>query len=188
MKHLILLSFSLLFSFSTLAQGFFQVETREKAIKFQDALRKIESVLSNPNELLQNYTPAGAEISHKTVTNDTIKFLAKKRVGLITKSVWVLGRFSVYPETGICPGQETGYMITMNFSGSDDLVYENIERFEGALCLLEKKFSLVRANIDVKIYKGANYSGLFGSIVRDIIEAQIDPLLQALDDEVRKMK
>ena len=174
-------------SFSALAQDYFHA-SRAMDYKVSDALRKIESVLSNPNDLLQNYTPAGAAISHKTVTNDTIKFLAKKRVGVITKSVWVRGKFAISPEAGICKRNEIGYMITMNFLGSDDLVYENIERFEGALCLLEKSYSHVGANIKVKIFKGSNYSSLFGGIVRDIIEAQLDPLLKALNEEVQKVK
>ncbi|MFP5386911.1 MAG: hypothetical protein ACLGHN_12575 [Bacteriovoracia bacterium] len=173
-------------SLNIFAQDYFQVETRKMDFKAQDALRKVETVLSDPEDLLEKYTPAGAEISQKTVTNDTIKFHAKKRVGLITKSVWVLGKFDVYPAAGICNKGEAGYMITMNFHGSDDLVYENIEKFDGALCLLEKNYSFVASYINVKIFKGSSYSGIFGSIVRDIIEAQIDPLLKALSDEVQK--
>ncbi len=80
------------------------------------------------------------------------------------------------------------YTIILNLDGSDAIVSENIDRLEAKLCTSFPNAALMNASVNGKIVKGNMYSNLVGGVAKDIISAQVNPLIKALNEEIQSMK
>ncbi len=185
MKKLTLLIGFFLYFNSTNASDFFPVQEVKFNITGNNIQTKLDETLSSPEKLLKLFNPAGAKISKKEVQNNHIKFYATKTVLLISKTVLVRGVLENQSNNNGCATGEFGQDIIFDFAGSDGLVYDNVDRLEVKLCtkqINEKSASVVARP---KIFKGRNYSNTMGAIARDMIQAQISPLIQALKTAIQ---
>ena len=155
-------------------------------IKAEKASEKIRDVVLNPETFLLNYEPAGAKISGKKVNNAQIQFYATKKVLISTQKIFIKGFITSNESDKSCPKNAKGYTATMDFSGSDDVIYENFEKIELVICATEKASNLLSASVSGKIVKGNNYKALTGKFVKDMIIQQVNPLIAAIKMTVEK--
>jgi hypothetical protein len=186
MKKLFLLS--LLFCCNLFAQDFFPIPATSFTIKSTNVEEKFNQTLTYPENLLKRFNPEGAVISNKTVSGNTIQFKATKTIAIITKSVKVVGVLDSSELKKGCAANEKGYLLTLNLDGSDREVIENIDRLEAAVCADFSNSSQMNAKVTGKIVKGSNFTMLIGGVVKGVIEAQVNPLIKALTNEIKSMQ
>lgn len=174
-----------LFSASTFAREFFRVKPKQYDARVTDALAKIEQAFKVPKTVVRRFNPTGAVISNKVVKDNEITFDAKKTIMMISKTVKVKARFDIEESSQICDASQLGYIINVDLTGSDELIYDNVENLEAHVCLKELNKSQVNITVSGKMYRGASYSKMTGGIARDMIEGQIEPLIEALKEEIR---
>jgi hypothetical protein len=148
------------------------------------ALEKIEDTLLNPEKLIKRYQPGGAKIKDKSVENGQFQFNATKRIMMISKTVFVHSYFDVTSDSGCISKKEKGYLSKMDFAGSDDLITDNIDKYEALICVQEDSPDSLKIKVSAKLFKGNSYSMILGPIVSDIIAAQTGPLIDAISAEV----
>lgn len=183
-----LLSIVFLFSQQAIAEESFPIPTTKFQIKSAGVEEKLEMSLKYPEKLLKRFVPEGAKISNKRVSGNTISFNATKTVAFISKTVAVNGVLDTNFDNRGCAANEQGYTIILNLDGSDAIVSENIDRLEAKLCTSYPNAALMNASINGKIVKGNMYSNLVGGVAKDIISAQVNPLIKALTEEIQSMK
>jgi hypothetical protein len=183
-----LLALTMLISLNSYAEDFFPIPVSKFQIKSDRVEEKLETTLKYPEKLLKRFQPQGAKISDKQVSNNTIRFKATKSVALFTKTVNVNGVLDSEEDNKGCKANEQGYNIVLNLDGSDGLVSDNIDRLEAKLCATYPGPSAMNATVSGKIIKGNNYSSLVGGVAKDIIQAQVAPLIKALTEEIQSMQ
>jgi hypothetical protein len=187
MKTIVLIFISL-FSFYSLADDFFPVTSIIFEIATPHPLEKLEMTLKYPEGLLQKFKPEGAKVTKKNVSINNVSFNATKSYLLVSQTIFVTGAFDSNESSAGCLKSEKGFDINFTFEGSDSLVENNIDRIEVKLCVKEINQNLISGSVKGKIVKGKNYSSIIGPFVKGIIEAQINPLLKALHDDVLSQK
>ena len=183
-----LLPLALLISFQSYAEEFFPIPASKFQIKSDRVEEKLEMTLKYPEKLLKRFQPQGAKISEKSVSGSNIRFKATKTVAFISKTVSVNGVLDTIEDNRGCAAREQGYTVTLTLDGSDAIVSDNIDRLEAKLCTTYPCPSMMNATVSGKIVKGPNYSNLVGGVAKDIIEAQMVPLIKALNEEIQSMK
>jgi hypothetical protein len=183
MKKMLLI-FIALFTINSFAQDFFTVPFINFQIATSHPLEKLEVTLKYPEGLLKRFTPEGAKITKKKVTINNVSFNATKSYLFISQTVYVSGTLDSKENNAICTKNEVGYEMNFNFEGSDSLVVDNIDRIEVKLCVKEITNNLISGNLRAKLIKSKNFSNIIGSFAKEIIEAQVNPLLKALHDDV----
>lgn len=168
------------------AQESFSIDAIKFEVKQSNALVSIEKVLRNPTNLIKSYKPVGASISNRVIRRNEVSFIASKTILFLTKKVSVKSVFSVDDSSHICPADQIGYVLNVNFVGSDDIVTDNIDQLDAHFCLKEKSNSLVTVKVGGSIVKGPSYNVITGQVARNMIEAQMGALVAALLEEVRK--
>jgi hypothetical protein len=168
------------------AQDFFSIPENKFQIKSVNALEKLELTLKYPEKFLKRFKPEGAIITEKFVSNNNIRFIATKKVLFISKSALVNGNLDSFQENTGCAKNEIGFKLVLNFDGSDGIVVDNIDRLEAKICATNIGTNQLIGSVKGRIYKGNNYSSAVGMVAKDIIEAQINPLLRALTEEIQK--
>ncbi len=154
-------------------------------VQTNNGLEKIDNVLKNPEGLLKRYKPAGAAISNKIVDHSQIQFVAKKTVLLFTKSVFIHSSLDVTNSDECSSKSEIGYLLKMDFSGSDEMVTNNVDNYEALICVREDSTGSLNVQVKSKIYKGNNYNKIVGPIITDMIAAQANPITEALSSEIK---
>lgn len=177
-----------LFPLHTFAEEFFPIAATKFQIKSSRVEEKVALTLKYPEKLLKRFQPEGAKISHKVVAQNSIRFEATKSMGFISKTVSVNGVLDTDADNRGCAAHELGYNITLTLDGSDAIVSENIDRLEAKLCAQYPNASTMNATVTGKIIKGNYYSNLVGGVAKDIIAAQVNPLIKALNEEIQSMK
>lgn len=157
-------------------------------IKTQRGLEKIENVLLSPENLLKRFRPAGAQITNYSVSSGQFQFTAKKTVFLITKTVFVHSDFDVERSSACSSKLDTGYLAKMDFAASDDLITDNIEKYEALICVREKTMGILNVQVKARLFKSRNYNSVVGPIISDMIAAQTKPLIDAIMSEVKILK
>lgn len=154
-------------------------------IKTQRGLEKIENVLLSPENLLKIFRPAGALVTNYSVSQGQFQFKAKKTVFLITKTVFVHAVFDVERSSACSSKLDTGYLAKMDFANSDDLITDNIEKYEALICVREKTVGILNIQVKARLFKSRNYNSVVGPIISDMIAAQTKPLVDAISSEVK---
>lgn len=183
MRSLILLV-AIFFSLRTLAEDFFAVPPVTFLVTSSEGLYKLNQSLTYPESLLKRFKPEGALISKKIVNQQSVSFYAKKSYFGISQTVFVSGTLEAQEQSKLCPKNETGFSIKFSFQGSDAIVSDNIDRISVVLCAKTLNPDLLSVLVRARIYKSAHYSNFLGSIVKEMIEAQVTPLIKALRQDV----
>lgn len=175
----------LLLSFSSQGADVVELPKVIFEIKSANALEKLEQTLMTPESMLKRFRPGGAKIMDKFVDRGQLQFLATKKVLMISKTILVHSIFDVTTISTCKSQSKKGFLVQMDFAGSDGLLTENIEKYEAQICVEEKSSNHLRIQISAKLYKGKDFNGVIGSIVSDMIAAQTSPLIQAITEEVK---
>jgi len=160
------------------------LKTTQTSIQANDGLDKLKMSLKYPESLLKRFEPAGATISNKIVSNDQVSFVGTKSWMGMSRSVYLRGTLDSIENNKKCKKNETGFDVTFNFDGSDSLIADNFEMIEIKLCVLEKATNNLLVSISPRLIQGERYSGLKGGYIQGLIEAQISPIIKALNQEI----
>lgn len=155
------------------------ISERVVLVKIANSKERLELVMENPHVILQNYQPTKAQIREKKVFGNSIEFNAKKTVLFITANVYVRGNLKIEKAQQNCR-DGVGYEGEFDFQGSDGLIYESIESLNIQVCILEINQNEAELKIKGKMVKSEHYMNPVGSIVRDLIESQFEPLAEAI--------
>lgn len=176
----------LVLSTNVMALDYFEVAPFNVSMKADNIMNKIDTVISNPEGVLERYSPVGGIISHKIVNQNEVSFTMTKKVIIVSKSFNVHFTVNINQANSMCEDQKNGYLYSVNLEGSDGMVYDNIDRLEFIICLNPKDENNIVANVKGKIFKGNFYSEPIGSIARSTIQDQVDPFVNAIKFEVQK--
>ena len=159
---------------------------RSADFKTSDALMKVENVISNPQDILEDYKPAGGVIKDKKVNNNEVTFKMIKKVIIFSKTINIQILVNHSPDSSICGKGIVGYKYELLLDGSDDIVTNNVDKVDIDICLTEKSKDWVTASFKTTLYKGDNYSEPVGSIAVGTIKDQVDPLIESLNNVMAK--
>lgn len=178
--------FMLMMNFTTHSFAAEQIKLSDVniVIKTTEGLLKLEDTLKYPESLLKKFQPQGAKITHKKVSHNTVTFVGTKTYMMMSHSVTVKGTLDSVESNIGCKQNENGYDVALSFEGSDSLVYDNFESVRLKLCAKENNEFQLYASLKPVLIKGRAYSGLTGPFVQSIIEAQIKPLITAVESEM----
>lgn len=155
-------------------------------IHTERAMEKIADTVVNPDDILRNFTPVGAKIVSKSVNNGELQIQAVKKILMVTTRVYIKGQLEIKEDDSLCPGATKGYLATMDFAGSDELITDNFELLKLTICTTEKTPSLVLSKVSGRIIKGPNYNRLIGLVAKEVINDQVRPLISAVKFVVEK--
>lgn len=176
-----------LFVVSSHANETIPISERVVLVKIANSKERLQLVMENPNVILQNYQPTKAQIRKKKVFANSIEFYAKKTVLFITANVYVRGNLKIEKSDKNCQ-DGLSYEGEFDFQGSDGLIYESIESLNVQVCILEINQNEAELKITGKMIKSEHYMNPVGSIVRDLIEAQFEPLAEAILESAKLYK
>lgn len=182
-----LLIFAFLSSSHLYAEEFFVVPPINFQIVAENVFEKLELTFKYPENLLKKFKPEGATIDNKSVSNNVLRFMATKKILFVTKSVQVNAILDVYQDNTDCAKNQLGHRLVLSFDESDELVVDNISRLEAIFCTINPSSNKLIGTVKGKIYKGNNFSTI-GYLAKGLIEAQINPLVKALNEEIKSMK
>lgn len=182
------LIFSLLTSFGILAKDSFPLTSKRFVIEADEAFSKVTHVLKYPEDILLNFEPQGAKITNKKVYRNEVQFDGTKSILFVPMTVRIKSVLEIQGDDHICPVNMLGHVAKLDLKGSDRLILDNIKRLEVKICLQESHHKKVTGTISGFMFKGAHYLEPFGFIIREMIEAQVDPLLKAVIKEVQTQR
>ncbi|MFA6237958.1 MAG: hypothetical protein WC635_11560 [Bacteriovorax sp.] len=186
MKTLVILLLAI--STNVFAEDFFAMKPINFQILKNGVAEKLEEVLKNPEGLLKRFKPEGAKIANKKVSHNVISFQATKTVLFVSHTVNVNGILDTDEDNRNCDKNQKGYKLTLVLDGSDGLVIDNIDRLEAILCTTQVQSNQLTGIAKGIIFKGKDYSNVFGPVARGMIEAQVGPLLKALNEEIQALR
>jgi hypothetical protein len=186
LKLFCLFTFTNLMVYPLHANSDFIIPNAKLEIKTDHALDKFQEMTLNVEDILLNYSPEGAEITNLKVNRNEIEFNAKKRILFVSKTIMVRGTVNIEAKDLICPRTDKGFIANMDFSGSDDIIYNNFENLNLVICVREINSNYLQANVSGTIIASENYGSLTGSIVKDVLLAQVQPILTAIKTVVLK--
>lgn len=157
-------------------------------IKSENISEKLERAMDNPGPLLLRFRPEGAVITQKKVLSNSFSFIATKSFLFFSKSVNVHGQLDIQESNRGCASEAIGYDLILNLDGSDGLVTNNVDHLEAKLCVKVVNNKSIVGTVRGKIFKGHNFSSAVGPIAIGMIEAQVNPLIRALTEEIKLMK
>jgi hypothetical protein len=180
----------LLVSFNLMAQDYSPIPRRNFQIRTTGVEEKLQRAFTYPEGILKRFQPqgAGATISNKRVSRNTIQFEATKRIAFLSKTVFVQAQLDAEQDNRGCGPQEKGYSLRMSFDGSDSVVNDNVDRLESKICTKLGPNSTLSGYVQGKIFKGYSPSMLLEGLAAEMIVAQVDALLKAIVDEVQLMR
>ncbi len=163
------------------------------SIKGDKPLNSLEDALDDLIKLSHAFEPDGAEISDLNVIEKgpkkvpRVTFRATRGVGFIKHTATVKADIYTQKKVKGCkrwPGSKA-YQIKVNMADSDNLVAANVSVFAVTLCARENA-DTGRLNVVAsgRMKKGHDYGRIAGPAIRKLIEAQTDPLLDALREVV----
>ncbi len=184
----ILLPLVLLVSTSAFARQSIGLPPINFQVSAQNALSKFDQVVHDPENILKRYKPVGVRITNKRVSHNEISFTAIKTVLFISKSVYVHGVLETREVSTGCTRDEKAYSLKMRFDSSDQLVTNNVDELRATLCIREVSESSIAGQIKPLLIKGERYSSTLGPIAVNLIKDQVQPLLNAVTEEIRTMR
>ncbi len=182
MKKIILILSSCLFT--SLFANTVELPQKKFEVRAQNIQTRIDELLAHPENVLKRYRPVGISVKSKTITGNIIEFYATKSVLGISKTVFYRGTLSVFelPQKN----QTRCFIASQDFDGSDELIIDNIQKFELTVCGEEKKLDQLSVVVTSKLYKGKNPGGMLGKIATQIVTDQVDPVVLAIKEELEK--
>lgn len=145
---------------------------------------KIDELIARPEQVLERYVPVGITVKNKKITGNTIEFNATKSVLGISKTVFYRGTLSleIISETA----NKRCFLATQDFTGSGDLIFDAVTKFELTICAEILSDKDAKAIITPRLTEGRNPGGLYGSMATSLIIDQIDPVILAIKEVLQK--
>ena len=187
-KFLLLSALAVLSSSSFAGEGFLVLPSSSFEIKSENALQKLDDVVRAPELILRRFNPRGAKIKNKQVSQSQIQFLATKTYLMISKTVFVHGVLDLDNSNSCRSKKQMGYLASMDFAGSSGLLTDNIEKLEVLICVTEVANNDLNVVVNPKMIKGNNYSDLIGGVVKSLLTDQVNPLIDAIREEMASRK
>ncbi len=179
---------------SSFAEEWIQFDEVRFTIEGDQSLTAFEEALLDLQRLSDTYHPEGADISDRRLTSrgprgvPRMVFEATHRVGIIRHSAVVRADIDTRQTENSCGDKseaESSYRIEVDTDASEHLVAANVDTFTVKLCVDEADDG---DDLDVvargRMKKGYSYGRFAGPAIRDLIKAQVDPLLDALQQVV----
>lgn len=175
------------------AEEWIQFDPVEFFIQGGRSLEAFESALDDMSRLSNTFRPTGAAISGRQVERQgprgvpRVIFDARHGVGIFQKSARVRADIKTRRlEKEIDHRQGTySYRIEVTTMDSDHLVAANVAAFE-VILYVHRTHGGGRLDIIARgrMKKGYSYGRFAGPAIRNLIEAQIEPLLDALREVI----
>ena len=175
------------------AEEWVQFDSVQFTIDGERPLQALEEALQDLPKLSKAFRPDGARISDLSVRTQgpkgvpRVAFEASRGIGFVRHSAVVRADIETAEDGEYCrrhPGSR-GYRIQVNTEDSDQLVAANVSTFVVTLCVREinggRDLDVLAAG---RMKKGYDYGRFAGPAIRNMIEAQTDPLITALLDVV----
>jgi len=160
------------------------IEPAQFEIQTMNGLDKLDYTLKNPESLLTRFQPEGAQISKKYVSKNVVSFFGTKSWLGLSRSIFVKGSLDSNLNSLGCNETQLRYDVTFNFEGSDGLVADNYEMIKIKICASETSSKNLTLKIYPSLVQSENYSNFTGSYVKRIIQAQINPIIKAINQEI----
>ncbi len=176
----------LIASFSTqlFAVEYIDLPASTFEVKASNIYQRMDDIVQNPEPILRRFQPAGLKVKDKVISQNQIQFMATKVVLGVSKTVLFVGNLDI--KTIPTRKKEYCFIADLDFSGSGDLIIDNIQRLEMTICTKEKAENNLVATIKSKLEKGPYYGGLISGIAKTIIADQVDPIIAAIKAEIEK--
>jgi hypothetical protein len=179
-----LLFILLVFSFELVANSGITLPPINFDMTVVNGQEKLEELLLNPRRLLDRYEPAGAIITNKSVGNNQFQFNAEKTVLFYTANVFITSTFEISRGNKCISPEDKSYIVKMQFYGSDQLITDNIDKYEAHICAKIKSSNVLNIQVIATLTKGSSYSRIVGPIISDMISAQTNALVKAIKIEL----
>ncbi|MBY0412671.1 MAG: hypothetical protein K2Q18_00825 [Bdellovibrionales bacterium] len=178
--------FTIALSISTLAAQaeYFDLSPQSFEAKAPAIYDRINDIINNPEPILQGYKPVGMKIKNKVISKNQIQFTATKEVLGFSKTVLYKGTLDIKYMTGV--KNQNCFQAILDFTGSGDLIIENIENLEMIFCTKELGEDHLSATVKSKMLKGQNYGGLVSGIAKGLIADQLVPIIASVKAEIEK--
>ena len=146
---------------------------------------KLEDTILTVNGFLKKYNPIGAEIKNKQIDGNTFDFVIIKRVLGFAKLINIKGSVNFERANSGCLPDESAYSGSIDFTGSDSAVTNNVESCILLLCSSENSDNSVTARLTGKIYyKGPKYGWLLEQFATSAARDQVNSILNSMKDDV----
>lgn len=171
-----------------------QFESVQFSIDGDQPLVALEEAIQDLPKLSRAFQPDGADISDLRVRSrgpngvPRVAFQASRGLGFIRKSATVRADINTEFDARACQqsADGAGYRIEVDTDASDHLVAANVSSFVVVLCVQSgHRQGALEVMALGRMRKGYDYGRFAGPAIRDLIEAQTDPLINALIDVVR---
>jgi len=175
------------------AEDWIHFDTIQFSISGDKPLISLEDALDDLIKLSYAFRPDGAEISDLRVIKrgpngvPRVVFRATRGVGFVKHTATVKADIYTQKKVKGCKRwpDSKAYRIKVNMMDSDNLVAANVSVFTVTLCVRENpetgKLHVVASG---RMKKGHDYGRFAGPAITNLIEAQTDPLLDALKEVV----
>jgi hypothetical protein len=172
----------LIFSFKLFASDTIELPVTPFELQTPNINSRIDESIKNPESILNRYVPAGLSVKDKKISGNTIEFMATKTVLGISRTVFYHGILDI--DEIKAPKNNRCFLAELAFTGSGPLIIDNIEKLHLTLCVKETSTDHMRGDIKPLLFKGNNYGGLLGTIAKNIVIDQIDPMIKAVKEEI----
>ncbi len=166
---------------------------QEETLAIADLKGKIDRLIQSPKGVLERFTPKNLDYKNKLVENNKVTMDVTKKILGFKKTVKYVGTLTVTHLDNRKAGFDECYAVLEDFFGSGALLTDHVSEFSMEICLkktsepfAEKENYLVRFSPSVK--KADSYGGIVGPIVIDIIKDQVDPIIQAIRQEIESFE
>lgn len=178
----LILAGAIFFTLSASASDLIELEVRKVEVPSENLTNIIVSLIQNPESVLTRYRPEGISVKNKIISGNQIEFLATKSVLGISRTVLYKGSLEIVELQK--KNNNPCFKATQDFTGSGELIIENIEKMELTFCLQELKNNKTEALIKPVLTKGRNPGGMLGGVATNLIIDQVDPVITAIKEEI----
>lgn len=166
------------------ASNFVAAET-QSTVSASDVSRKLEDTVLETDGFLKRFTPVGVEMKKKIVEGNTFDYIVVKKFLGFAKEVAVKGSLTFERVATGCHANEEAYLGTIDFTGSQPVVVDNVEEATLLVCSKESSKSAATVRMQGKIvYKGKKFSWIVEKFAIGLIKDQIEGLVSAIKQDV----
>ena len=160
----------------------FAVSTASASESFEDTVLTTEG-------FLKRFDPSGVEIKRKVINGNAFEYLVVKKFLGIAKEVEMIGTMNFERTTNGCSNNETAYLGTIDLTGSQPIITDNIENFTLLLCLTEKSKNSLSVKVRSTLYyKGEKLGFIVEKFVTSVIKDQVEAIISAIKGEAQSVR
>ncbi len=152
--------------------------------KAENIYDRINDIINNPEPILHRYKPVGMKIKDKVISKNQIQFVATKEVLGISKTVLYKGTLDIAYMNS--PKGQKCFKAILDFTGSGELIIDNVENLEMNFCTTPKAEDHLAATVKSRLQKGQRYGGVISTIAKNLIADQVAPIITSVKEEIEK--